>query len=473
MHGSQTRKERTSARCGVGTDSRRRRRCMRHCETVSDISRLNRSTRPIGDRTRRATRRRAVCSEGPDVTYSGEQFGRDGGAVRTRIRPRRRGARRTARALVLVIALAVAASAPSGATTNRVFVFQSVSCVPQGDCFVAGTSTVYAGGAQPSTSLVARWNGTTWSTMSTVDRSDRNMNSLSDISCTAANFCMAVGGSTDTDNRLAEQPLVERWDGNTWKLLQSPVPLQQVSCTSRTFCMAVAGRLVARWDGSKWAIVPTVKVAAGQGFRVVSCVSPRACFAVGEYYDADGYTIQLAERWNGTQFSVSPRMATQRGYFSLSGLACASAVACVGAGAFTDGGLFSNVPFAAVWNGRRWSDRAPASPRAIASQLTGIACPSPTSCFASGGESSGPGPAGYPHPFLDHWNGVKWSVVSTPNIYGGLNDVACAGGRNCIAIGESQPLLGGTISPYLGQTSTLALRWNGTAWTRIATPNPS
>ena len=90
----------------------------------------------------------------------------------------------------------------------------------------------------------------------------------------------------------------------------------------------------------------------------------------------------------------------ERGYFSLSGLACASAIACIGAGAFTDG-FYSNTPFAPRWNGRGWSDSKAARPSAITSQLSGIACPSPTSCFASGGLSSGPGPAGYPHPFLD------------------------------------------------------------------------
>ena len=142
-------------------------------------------------------------------------------------------------------------------------------------------------------------------------------------------------------------------------------------------------------DGAKWAVVNPIRVAPDQQFRVVSCVSGTACFAVGEY-NGSAFTNQVAERWNGTRWLVTPHLAPQNGYFSLSGLACARATACIGAGGFTTG-LYSNTPFAPHWNGRAWSDSRPVSPSAIASQLSGVACPSPTSCFASGGYNSGRG----------------------------------------------------------------------------------
>jgi hypothetical protein len=39
-------------------------------------------------------------------------------------------------------------------------------------------------------------------------------------------------------------------------------------------------------------------------------------------------------------------------------------------------------------------------------------------------------------------------------------------------VGGSAPLEGG-VDPYLGKPTTLALRWDGRTWTRVATPNPS
>jgi hypothetical protein len=123
--------------------------------------------------------------------------------------------------LLLVSALAcgvLGSAMAGGATTNRVYNFASVSCVSATDCFVAGTSTTYDGGPQPSTPLIARRTGAQWSIMHSANRSTRNMNRLSDISCTAPTFCIAVGQSATTTNSSQELPLVERWDGKTWKL---------------------------------------------------------------------------------------------------------------------------------------------------------------------------------------------------------------------------------------------------------------
>ena len=125
--------------------------------------------------------------------------------MRTPVRPRSRRSGRAVGALVLAFALACGSlgSATSGAAaTNRVYSLASVSCVSPADCFVVGSSTVYDAGAQASTPLIARWNGTTWSIMRSANRSGRNMNSLSDISCTAPSFCMAVGKSATTTNSV-------------------------------------------------------------------------------------------------------------------------------------------------------------------------------------------------------------------------------------------------------------------------------
>lgn len=373
---------------------------------------------------------------------------------------------------VALVGVVVGPAARGLVATSRIFSFSSVDCVSVTDCFVVGSAVTYDGGPQPSTPFIARWNGTKWSIMRSANVSGRNMNALSDISCTAPDFCMAVGTAASTSNPSAEQPLVERWDGTSWKLLPSPVTLRQVSCTKKKFCMAVALPNVARWDGVKWTIVPTARVAAGQVFRVVSCLTGEACFAAGDYSNKNGYTNQVAERWNGTRWLVTPSKGSGYGYFSMSGLACANTEACMGAGAWTDS-TYANEAFAQHWNGNTWSENRPASPSpALFAQLTGIACPAPTTCIAGGYYVYGPGPSGYPYPFVTRWNGTKWAVAPTPKMYGALNGISCAGTTGCLAVGYSQQLQGGPDNPYLGKPSTLALRWDRKTWRRVPTPNP-
>jgi hypothetical protein len=83
-----------------------------------------------------------------------------------------------------------------------------------------------------------------------------------------------------------------------------------VSCVSARACTAVGAyftsagaqaTLAERWNGSKWAIEPSPSPPNLAGMlNAVSCVSTRACTAAGQRYlhgNADGET--LAERWRG------------------------------------------------------------------------------------------------------------------------------------------------------------------------------
>jgi len=222
-----------------------------------------------------------------------------------------------------------------------------------------------------------------------------------------------------------------------------------------------------RWDGRKWAATAVPRTQDGPHYGVVACVDARLCVAVAAY-DTGLYESRLvAYRWDGTRWSQSavsdPDVNESAGF---SDAACGSRTSCMAVGSGT-GGLYAYQVFAERWDGKQWSRSAAAAPSAIVSELSGVACPSPTTCFAAGGLHSGPGPAGYPHPFVDRWNGTKWSVAAAPNLYGGLADVDCATSTSCLAIGSSQP------DPDIYFFRTLVLRSDGTTWTRIPSPNPT
>ena len=122
--------------------------------------------------------------------------------------------------------------------------------------------------------------------------------------------CVAVGESFRRS--IGEEiPLVEDWNGSTWSIQRTPIPLRRwtgwlagVSCTSSKACIAVGGGysaiartivpLAERWNGSSWSIQPTPLLAGARQFFGVSCVSSTACIAVG----GNGIAV-MAERWDG------------------------------------------------------------------------------------------------------------------------------------------------------------------------------
>src|SRR6476620_4568395 len=136
--------------------------------------------------------------------------------------------------------------------------------------------------------------------------------------------------------------------------------------------------------------------------KSVACPSTDRCFAVG-YYGPDGTnTKTLIERWNGTSWSV---MAS------------------------------------------------PNPAGASDSLLTGVSCPSPTSCYAVGWSTDS---SLDEKTLVEHWNGTSWSIVTSPNPAGStgsfLNSVSCPSTTSCYAVGFS-------YSSFAQRT--LVERWNG------------
>ncbi len=66
------------------------------------------------------------------------------------------------------------------------------------------------------------------------------------------------------------------------------------------------------------------------------------------------------------------------------------------------------------WNGKAWS--LATSPKNVVpyNSFRGVACSSPTDCFAVGTASSDSGPFGG-QVLVEHWNGTAWSAVTAPS----------------------------------------------------------
>jgi len=96
-------------------------------------------------------------------------------------------------------------------------------------------------------SLIERWNGTTWSILSSPNVPGYD-NGLAAVKCVSAVDCTAVGGAFNT-LVLSRQPgyrLIEHYNGRTWSIVANPGPaattasaLGGISCATRTDCIAV------------------------------------------------------------------------------------------------------------------------------------------------------------------------------------------------------------------------------------------
>ena len=114
--------------------------------------------------------------------------------------------------------------------------------------------------------------------------------------------------------------------------------------------------------------------------------------------------------------------------------------------------------------GRTVSGPAVPSP-GLSSSLQDVACTSVRNCWAVGSYQTG---AAQLNEAL-HWDGTSWSEIATPDHgtgpghHSSLTAVACTSARNCWAVGS-----------YARGTAQLneALHWDGTSWSRIATPDP-
>jgi len=120
---------------------------------------------------------------------------------------------------------------------------------------------------------------------------------LSGVSCPSTTTCFAVGNSAGPVAYSAVFPVIERWDGEQWSIVNAPEPQEfygavwaGVSCSSTTSCV-VAGEsaggftsfpLIDQWDGTNWS-VSNVKPTQSTNLAAVSCVSATDCFTVGAH----------------------------------------------------------------------------------------------------------------------------------------------------------------------------------------------
>jgi len=184
-----------------------------------------------------------------------------------------------------------------------------VACTSPSACTVVGFRTDNSG--NPVGPLAERWNGTGWSIQSTPNPAPGGL--LAAVSCTSASACTAVGNLNGTAH-AGSTTLVERWNGTTWAIQPTrklsagqgsffnAVACQASACTAVGLYLTNSGplTLAERSTGAGWHIqaTPNPSQAYDMAPPAVACPTVTACIAVGGYTN-NTPNLTLAERWTG------------------------------------------------------------------------------------------------------------------------------------------------------------------------------
>lgn len=200
-------------------------------------------------------------------------------------------------------------------------------------------------------------------------------NTLDAVSAASAKDVWAAGCYYAPSNTNVLQAMAEQFDGSSWT--EYPLPnvgpnencLLGVSALQSGAVWAVGyyvnaeyqqETLIQHYDGRSWSVIPSPSPGARQNILYgVAAISDNDVWAVGADQDADGLWHTLTEHWDGSSWSVVPAI---------------------------DAGVSGN-------------------------QFYALDAVSSNSVYATGQQAG----SGFPNlALVEHWDGSKWSVVTTP-----------------------------------------------------------
>lgn len=362
------------------------------------------------------------------------------------------------------------AASPNTSATQSNFL-TGVACPSPTLCWAAGSAVNGNGSYQ---ALIERWDGSAWTIVAAPNTSATQSNFLNDLTCSSTTSCWAVGSASSS---VAEQTLIQRWDGTSWTIATSPNTgaghniLYGVTCAGASDCWAVgsfvAGNiqqtLIQRWNGTLWTSILSPNTSPTPRSNVllgVACASASSCWAIGRAEITSEDTDALIERWDGTAWTVAAP-PTVAGSHQLAGATCVSMGECWTVGAAVVDGV--QQVLTERWNATAWSI-VPAANAGTPTHntLLGVTCVTASDCWSVASYHNG----SVQQTLIQRWNGITWGIVPSPNTSSTssniLYDVACGSSSDCWAVGYAEG-----VSAF----QTLTLHWDGSMWSIVASPS--
>jgi hypothetical protein len=380
--------------------------------------------------------------------------------------PARTRLRLTAILFTLAVILSVA-PAQAAATWTRVASPNrgTVASALQDVAMVPGTSTAWAVGYYYDSNLAAyrtmtqRFNGTSWSIVSSVNASATGYSQLNRVDATSTSNVWAIGS------------LVERYNGTNWVAMSSPAGVAlrglDVVSPSEVWVAGYAGSAatVSQWKNGIWTTRYT-QASTGRHLTVFESIAVDAAgkvWAVGwdRDYNAPGRPVSsLVVHFNGTSWTreTSPNPLNRNTLNDVVALANGEVFA-VGVAQDTSGGGITPRSLMLRRQAGTWSSlTVPPGEAGSQDQLLSVAAVSSSSVWSVGYYHSPS--SGLYEPLLVHWTangGAGTLAISHPSP--ALTVSALASGVSATSAGNLWAV--GYASPPSGGDATLILKGTG------------
>jgi hypothetical protein len=223
--------------------------------------------------------------------------------------------------------------------------------------------------------------------------------------------------------------------------------------------------LIQHFDGNSWKIVssPNPGNDTLSQLHSVAGVSANDVWAVGSSHNGRLPSRTLIEHWDGVQWSIVPTPSPDTQFNELRGVVALSAndVWAVG----YRGGTKTETPIETLilhWNGRNWSVVPSPNIPAGANQLFGITAIAANDIWAVGAVGGAP--------LALRWNGSVWNVVPVQGDSGlsteKLTAISGVAGNDVWAVGDGKGV-------FTNQTFATIRHWDGAHWTEKVCRAPS
>jgi hypothetical protein len=197
----------------------------------------------------------------------------------------------------------------------------------------------------------------------------------------------------------------------------------------------------------------------------VAVVSANDVWAVGTSGSQRSSSQAVIEHWDGMQWSVVQSPSTGSILNTLTGVAVVSVSDVWAVGWQANGGPSQTL--IEHWNGTQWSVVKSPNPATVDNELFSVEAVSATNVWAVGFIENNTATGPVDQTLIEHWNGIRWSVVKGPNPgsqASQLTSVAAVSANDVWAVGF-----------YANSSSlwqTLTEKWNGTQWSVVQSPSP-
>ncbi len=281
---------------------------------------------------------------------------------------------------------------------------------------------------------------------------------------------------------------------HTWRSMTTSQPSENNHFTSVALLSAndvwLAGRnfvsgpnvdraLIEHWDGHQWqALFPPYPGSFDVTINSIAAVSDSDVWVVGIAYTTPGTVIPVAARWDGHTWHVLSSISSP-GFTQLNGVTALADDNVWAVGSFFAGGFTQTLIM--HWDGSTWK-RIPSPNIADENnQFTSISALSANDIWAVGTSN------GYEGSLLtltEHWDGSRWSIVSSPDpsrSRNALSSVAAASSNDVWAVGALEPAQPSTPLTTAGgykqafdrviiETDGLIEHWDGQSWRAASFP---